>query len=154
MSQDLLSQLANKEQIATVITRLFTATDKRDWGQIHELMADAVRFDMSDAGGGKPTDKTPQAITESWEALLRPLWAVHHQVGDLIIHLVNDNQAEATCYGIAYHYLPNVTGKNTRIFVGDYIIGLEKTDIHWKITAFAFHLKFIDGNTELEKSAK
>jgi hypothetical protein len=63
---------------------------------------------------------------------------------------INGAEAEAFCYGIAIHYLPNKTNNNTRTFVGSYEFQLGKESDEWKIHHFKFNLKFIDGNKELE----
>jgi hypothetical protein len=72
-------------------------------------------------------------------------------VGNYIVKITGKS-AEAFCYGIAIHYLPNDSGKNIRTFVGSYNFGLSKEKRKWLINKFKFNLKFIDGNLELEKS--
>lgn len=54
----------------------------------------------------------------------------------------------------ASHYLPNPSGRNTRTFVGSYDLSLERAAGRWRISAFKFNLKYIDGNRELESGAK
>ena len=154
MAQDHLAQLFTKAQITDVITELFIATDQRNWNRIHELMTETVRFDMTSVVGGKAVDTSADAITAGWETALKPLKAVHHQIGNFTIRLEEDGRAEVTCYGIAYHYLPNASGHNTRVFVGDYAFGLKKVSGNWKISDFTFKLKFIDGNPDLEHTEK
>ena len=62
------------------------------------------------------------------------------------------DRAAAFCYGIAYHYLPNASGRNTRTFVGSYDFELEKDGGAWHIRSFKYNLKFLDGNLNLESS--
>jgi len=64
------------------------------------------------------------------------------------------SEADRFCYGIAYHYLPNPTDRNTRVFVGSYDLHLVIGDGGWKSDKFKFNLKFIDGNKDLEGSLK
>lgn len=63
---------------------------------------------------------------------------------------ISDAEADAFCYGIASHYLPNDTGDNTRTFVGSYDFGLTRAGDQWKIGRFRFNLKYIDGNMDLD----
>lgn len=42
--------------------------------------------------------------------------SVHHQVGNLSIRC-GEREATASRYGIAYHYRPTKSGRNTRVFV-------------------------------------
>jgi hypothetical protein len=65
---------------------------------------------------------------------------------------VYGSRAAAFCYGVAWHYRPHPSGRNTRTFVGSYDFELERDEGgRWRITSFRFNLKFIDGNAELEK---
>jgi hypothetical protein len=65
---------------------------------------------------------------------------------------VNGDRAIAFCYGIALHYRKTKSGKNTRTFVGSYDFTLHREAGElWRIDAFKFNLKFIDGNVALEK---
>ncbi|SMC20775.1 SnoaL-like domain-containing protein [Andreprevotia lacus DSM 23236] len=148
---DLASLLA-KSRISDVITELFNATDRRDWPAVHAVLADQVLLDMASVGGGAPGQQTPQQITAAWQGGLKHLIAVHHQIGNLRISVQGD-EAQAFCYGTASHYLPNPSGQNTRTFVGSYDLALIRQDGDWRISAFRFNLKYLDGNPALEKSA-
>ncbi len=81
---------------------------------------------------------------------LRPLQAVHHQIGNFRIEL-RGGEATTFCYGIASHYRLTRSGRNTRVFVGTYDFHLQLQDNHWRIDQFRFNLKYLDGNTALER---
>jgi hypothetical protein len=138
--------------VINTVNQLFFETDNRDWLAVEKVFADTVLFDMSSMGGGEPTHLTPRQITDAWDAGLTALEAIHHQVGNYRITL-NGAEAAVFCYGTASHYLANPTGNNTRTLVGSYNLTLSRNDAGWKITCFAFHLKYIDGNPNLEASA-
>jgi hypothetical protein len=144
-----LSNLIEKERIIETVTRLFINTDNRDWPQVKGLFSSRVLFDMTSLSGGQPATMTPQDIVEGWNKGLKALRAIHHQAGNHIVS-IRDNEATLFCYGIALHYLPNKTNRSTRTFVGSYDIHLIKQDEEWKIDRFKFNLKFIDGNPDLE----
>jgi len=99
-------------------------------------------------GAGIAVEMAASAIVDGWETALRPFEAVHHQAGNHLATIDGD-RATAFCYGIAIHYLPNLTGRNTRTFVGSYDFELQKQDGAWRITAFRFNLKYREGNLEL-----
>jgi uncharacterized membrane-anchored protein YjiN (DUF445 family) len=143
--------LLEKEKVKEVVNRLFISTDNRDWDTVSQLFAPEVLFDMTSMVGGEPVMLTAQEIVASWEKGLKPLKAIHHQAGNYIVH-VNQKEAEVFCYGIASHYLPNKTNRNTRIFVGSYDFHLTKNSENWQIDKFKFNLKYIDGNLKLEAS--
>ncbi len=149
MSPD-LQTLSAERDIVQVITALFTGTDDRDWARVRCCFADEVVFDMTSLAGGAPATLTPKAITDGWDAGLAMLQAVHHQAGNYSVDVLGDS-ADAFCYGIAYHYKPTQSGRNTRIFVGSYDFHLVRVAREWKINRFRFNLKFVDGNMRLEQ---
>jgi hypothetical protein len=146
-----LNHLIKKDQIIEVVNKLFINTDKRDWEEVRACFAPEVLFDMTSMAGGEPTTLTPQQIVDAWDQGLKALKAIHHQVGNYLVS-VNGNEANVFCYGIASHYLPNKTQKNTRTFVGSYDFGLVKDGESWKINHFKFNLKYMTGNPRVEKS--
>jgi hypothetical protein len=148
-----LLELLDKQAIGETICRLFVATDRRDWEAVKECLTDEVLFDMSSLSGASPATLPAQAIVDTWEAGLRPIEAIHHQTGNLLAE-VHGDRATAFCYGIASHCLPNPTGRNTRTFVGSYDFSLVRLEERWRIRAFKFNLKYIDGNEDLESGSK
>jgi hypothetical protein len=148
-----LDRLVAEDQVIAAANTLFICTDKRDWQCVRDVFARQVLFDMTSLVGGKPVTMTPAEIAGGWEKGLKDLAAIHHQAGNYQVS-VKGNEADLFCYGIAYHYLPNPTERNTRIFVGSYNLHLVRSDEGWKIDRFKFNLKFIDGNKDLEGSAK
>jgi hypothetical protein len=148
-----LRVMAEKERVIETSNKLFLCTDNRDWKCVKDLFASEVLFDMTSIGGGHPTKLTPQQIVDGWEQGLEGLKAVHHQAGNHLVAIMG-NEAELFCYGIALHYLPNPTNRNTRTFVGSYDFHLLRTHGAWKIDRFKFNLKFIDGNKDLEAAAR
>ncbi len=147
-----LDILLEKDEIAEVITRLFVRTDQRDWPGVRECFAERVLFDMTSLSGGEAAMLAPAEITAGWQRGLEPLAAVHHQMGNLLVH-VRGEEADAFCYATATHWLPNPSGRNSRTFVGSYDFHLVEVAGRWRIDRFRFNLKFIDGNEDLEAAA-
>jgi hypothetical protein len=150
MVSDPLSTLQDERDVIAVITELFIRTDRRDWPEVERLFAPSVHFDMTSLAGGSPAAMEPRAIVEGWKTGLAPLEAVHHQAGNFQVRLRGE-EADASCYGIAFHYRKTRSGRNTRTFVGTYDFGLRRSSAAWVITRFRFDAKFVDGNRELEK---
>jgi hypothetical protein len=146
-----LEIIIDRTRIIGTINQLFIGTDDRDWARVKNCLAPSVLFDMSSLGAGEPKQMTPDEIVSAWDAGLKRLKAIHHQAGNYIVR-VSGAKAEAFCYGIAIHYLPNKTNMNTRTFVGSYDFELVKDGGRWMITKFKFNLKYIDGNLDLEGS--
>lgn len=146
--------LMEKQAVIETVNQLFIGTDERNWTQVKSVFASDVLFDMTSMAGGEPATLTSQEIVDSWDEGLKPLDAIHHQVSNFIVEVdLDKNEATAFNYGIATHYLPNATGRNTRTFVGSYDFHLVKVDGNWKIDQFKFNLKYVDGNPNLEADA-
>jgi hypothetical protein len=134
-----MAQLSEQSAVIAVGNELFICTDNRDWSCVRSAFAPEVLFDMTSLGGGQPEKKTPGQITDMWEQGLKGLQAIHHQAGNYQV-TIKGREADMFCYGIAYHYLPNPTDRNTRVFVGSYDLHLVKGDGGWKIDKFKFNL--------------
>ena len=147
-----LAALVTRQVITDTITTLFLATDARDWQAVRSCFAAEVHFDMTSLAGGEPRIMTPDAIAAGWEQGLRPIEALHHQVGNFRVD-VRGSEATAFCYGVAYHYRRHPTGRNTRVFVGSYDFRLHEEGGRWLIDSFRFAAKFVDGNLKLESDA-
>jgi hypothetical protein len=135
--------------VIETVNRLFIATDNRDWSGVRTCFSDTVLFDMTSVAGGQPVRTTPHNIVDGWEEGLKGLKAIHHQAGNHIV-TVRGAEADAFCYGIAIHYLPNPTGRDVRVFVGSYDFHLLKNPEGWRINSFKFNLKFVTGNMNLQ----
>jgi len=144
------NQIVEKNEIVETVNRLFINTDNRDWAGVKECFTDSVLFDMTSLTGGEPATLSSKNIVDTWDSGLKALKAIHHQAGNYLV-TVNKNEADVFCYGIATHYLPNKTNQNVRTFVGSYDFHLSKFANKWKIDAFKFNFKYINGNPELEK---
>jgi hypothetical protein len=142
-------RLVEKDKIIEVLNQLFIGTDNRDWMKVKDCFSTKVLLDMTSMAGGEPVTLTSQEIVDAWDKGLKALKGIHHQAGNYVVS-VNQGEAEAFCYGIASHYLPTKTNRNTRIFVGSYNFHLKKEDESWRIDKFKFNLKYIDGNPNLE----
>lgn len=147
---DTLATLVDERQIIDCVVRLCVATDARDWSTARACFADVVRFDMTSLAGGEPADVPAEHIIAGWTEGLAPIEALHHQLGNFRVSVRGD-EADAFCYGIAYHYRRTASGRNTRAFVGSYDFTLVRANAAWRINAFRFNVKFVDGNLELEK---
>ena len=148
-----VSDLIDRERILDRVTELFLATDRKDWPAVEACFAPEVQFDMSSVGAGPAATKRRSEIAAGWRTGLAAIEHIHHQAGNFVVR-VNDDRADAFCYGIAFHYRARKDGRNTRVFVGSYDYELARdrasSQPTWRITAMRFTLKFLDGNPALE----
>jgi len=144
-----LNYLLEKDKIIETINHLFVFTDNRDWQRVRKCFTDNVDFDMTSMGAEKAETLKSTQIIEAWDKGLKPLEAIHHQAGNYKVEM-EENTANAFCYGVALHYKKTKSGNNTRTFIGSYNFHLIKIDSHWPIESFRFNLKFVEGNPDLE----
>ena len=144
-----LEMLLEKERILDTVNELFVGTDERDWQRVAAALAPRVLFDVRSMTGEPPETRDAASIIAGWTAGLRPLKAIHHQTGNFRVRVAGE-EADVFCYGTASHYLPNRSGRNSRVFVGSYDLHLTRQAGAWRIDVFRFHLKYIDGNLDLE----
>ena len=143
--------LVKHQQVKDVVTQLFVQTDNRNWLMVEKCFADRVEFDMTSLSGGDVETLTPQEITARWDDGLRGIQALHHQIGNFVVDVHGDNIAHVFCYGMAWHFKPVESGRNTRTYVGSYEFDLERgSDDLWRISKFWFDCKFVDGNVGLQ----
>ena len=145
-----VADLVARQQITDCVVRLFVATDNRDWAGVRACLTDTVYFDMTSVAGGEPATVSAEQIVAGWTQGLAPIESVHHQAGNFAI-TVRGDEADASCYGIAIHYRRTASGRNTRTFVGSYdFTVVNPSGDAWRISAFRFNLKFLDGNPDVE----
>lgn len=147
--EDSLRRLLEKDAVVSTVNRLFRSVDEKNWEGAESCLAPRVLLDVSSVDGSEPAHTTGAAIVEGWREALTPIEKVHHQAGNYEVE-VRGEEANASCYGIAYHYLSNESGRNTRVFVGTYAMRLRKSGGAWRIYRFRYDLKFVDGNVDLE----
>ncbi|MBD0288902.1 MAG: nuclear transport factor 2 family protein, partial [Flavisolibacter sp.] len=114
-----------------------------------EVFTENLWFDMQSAGGGAPENKKAQDICTMWQTGLEDLDAVHHQAGHYLI-TVHEDEADIYAYAVATHFKRNAQKGTTRTFVGSYNLKAAQTANGWRLTAFQYNLKYMDGNTTLE----
>jgi hypothetical protein len=79
--------LSDRAAVIDVITALFVETDNRNWPAVLQCLAPRVPFDTTSVSGGQPTELAGDDIVAAWDRGLRPIQAVHHQVGNFRIRL-------------------------------------------------------------------
>ncbi|MCH4886903.1 nuclear transport factor 2 family protein [Acidaminobacter sp. JC074] len=144
-----ITLLEDTNAVEKVVNNLFIQTDNMDWDAlVNDVFTETVYFDMTSVGGSAG-DVTSQSIVEGWEQGFSSIESVHHQSGNLQIE-VDGDRATVFQYGTATQYQTTESGNNTRTFIGTYQVGLIKADDMWKVDAFSFNLKIMDGNTSFE----
>lgn len=141
---------SKQDSVIELVNKLFVYTDLRYWDKLlKEVFMEDVRFDMSSAGGGAPAVLKAAQICKQWNDGFANIDHVHHQSGSFIVAFKGDIEADIFCYATAIHYREAATKGKTREFVGSYDLHATFTDLGWRLDAFRFNLKFMNGNTDL-----
>ena len=138
-------------QVNTSVTKLFIATDERNWTEVENRFASKVIIDYASMNGNPAVELTPNQVTTAWKGILPGFEYTHHQLGNFIT-TINGNTANVFCYGTATHYLKDDNG-NLWTVVGSYDLNLAKEGDEWKITKMKFNFKYQDGNLSLPQKA-
>lgn len=140
-----------RELIIETVNKIFIYTDNQEWEKLQNevFVTGPVMLDMSSVGAGEPSPMKPQDICAMWEIGFNGIDQVHHQAGNYLV-TINGSSADVFVYAFAVHYKKAATQGNTRTFTGSYNIGLRKTENGWRIDAFKYNLKYMDGNVELK----
>jgi SnoaL-like domain len=149
---DRADELAARLAVEDMVTRMFVATDERDWPTVESCFTEPFILDMTSMVGGSPASMTPRQVSSTWADGFKTLDHIHHQIGNFRT-VINGSHAKVRCYGIAFHYRASIAlDMKSRTFVGTYEIDLSSQSDGWRISRLKFNLKFIDGNLELEKA--
>ncbi len=144
---------SKRDAVVELVNKLFIYTDSRQWDKLlKEVFKEKVLFDMSSAGGDPPKELTAFSICDQWKNGFDGIDHVHHQSGNFVVNFKGDLEvveADVFCYAVATHYKEAATHGKTREFVGAYEIHTSFTDRGWRIDAFKYNLKYINGNAQL-----
>lgn len=145
-----MESFTTREQIIEVVNRLFVYTDNREWDLLQkEVFAGKVSLDMSSLGGSKSL-LASSAICEMWAEGFKDIDSVNHLGGNYLVELQSKDAATVMAYATATHYKEDATKGKTREFVGTYNLDLIKGENGWRINAFTYNLKYLNGNVTLE----
>ncbi len=139
-------------QIRNAAARVFAAADARDWTALAALMMPSVRLDYA-SFGGVAADVTPDEIVAAWRGFLPGFDATHHQIGNLDVTVEND-AAQASCYGTAGHFIAGAAGGEVWTVVGTYDLGFLRRKGAWKLSSLVFRFKYQTGNAALAALAQ
>lgn len=140
----------NPQATATI---LFISVDQQNWAQAQACFADEVTLDYSSFSGEPATTLRSDAIIESWKGFLPGFKSTHHQLGNFLTQMKED-QATIFFYGTATHFLEAAEG-NLWSVVGSYELALQKGGLTgWQITTMKFNFAYQDGNLSLPEKAR
>ena len=152
-SQNLKNMELEKSAIQSVVTKVFVATDSKDWENVEAAFNEQVLLDYTSMAGGEPASLTPNQITDSWKSILPGFDHTHHALSNFNVD-VEGMEATVSHYGNAEHFIDLDHSEDVWTVVGTYDHHLVKTASGWKIDEMKFNLKYMDGNMDLPRIAQ
>src|SRR5688572_15749355 len=113
MEREFMADVAIRQQVEDVVTRMFVATDRRDWAAVEASFTEPFILDMTSMAGGEPASLTPKEVCQAWSDGFQRLDHVHHQIGNFQTEQSNA-KARVECYGAAWHQRAAAKGGKTR----------------------------------------
>ena len=143
---------SKREIVIELVNKLFVYTDSRQWDQLtKEVFKEEVEFDMSSLGAGPPKKMKAAEICDMWRKGFVELDHVHHHAGNFIVDFHSDGvEATIFCYATATHFKQSARNGKTRDYIGSYNLHASFTDLGWRLDAFKYNVKFINGNADLK----
>ncbi len=138
---------------AGVVTRMFFATDRRDWTAVRSAFADTVQLDYTSLNGGEPAAVPADDMVAGWKSLLSGFDATHHHVTPVSTSESADG-IQVTLNGTATHRLSSGHGDSLWTIGGYYEADLFATGDGWKITGLTFVATWGSGNRDLVRLAQ
>lgn len=146
-TDEMVSQLWDRQQISNVMLRFGRALDLHDWGMYAATLADPFDVDFFDLTGQPPTTTTPELFARFARACLERL-TVMHQYSNFHINLHGD-EADGVFYHVSRHRFPNLHGDDHYNQYGWYENSFSRTADGWKISRLKHGFQWCDGNPNL-----
>lgn len=147
-----IESLADRLAIAEVVARLATAQDARDWTRLRTLLADHVRFDLSEHLGLPAGEVSAEDFVQQARGVADGFTATHHIAANLVIELDADDRASCGAHVLAYHHLADAPDPRdaTCVMRGTWRVGLRKAGERWVIEQLTVvRTAPLEGNADL-----
>ena len=139
--------MIDREAVRDVLTRYGVSLDNRDWALFKTCFTeDAKAFYGEEIEGYSAIEKFVSSYEEHIEAS-------QHLISNFVIEIDGD-EARATCYLHAVHYVANTQGGDTWSVGGYYTDQLIRTTQGWKIKSLRLTITWVDGNPDLLAAAQ
>lgn len=148
----ILQELKDKADIQDLIHRYATGIDLRDWDLFRSIFADEIEIDFSSYSGQPASKMSADDWVAQCRAMLPGLDATQHLFSNFVVD-VNGDEAVATLYMQAEHFIANTDGDNSHTLGGYYTHNLKRGSDGWKIHKYALNVTWSRGNRHVYQLA-
>lgn len=149
---DALALLQDRADITDLINKYATGIDRRDWALYRSIFADELEMDFSSYSGQPSSKMTGDEWVAGVQLLLPGFDATQHLFSNFVID-VDGDEATATVYMQAEHFIANSLGDNSHTLGGYYIHKLKRGAQDWKIHATTLNVSWSRGNRHVYQLA-
>lgn len=149
---DALALLQDRADITDLINRYATGIDRRDWALYRSIFADELEMDFSSYSGQPGAKMTGDEWVAGVQLLLPGFDATQHLFSNFVIEADGDD-ATATVYMQAEHFIANSLGDNSHTLGGYYVHKLKRSAQGWKIHATTLNVTWSRGNRHVYQLA-
>jgi len=150
---DILKELKDKSDIQETILKYATGIDTRNWALYRSIFADEVEIDFSSYSGQPGATMKGDDWVAGVQMMLPGFDATQHVLTNFVIDLRGD-EATATVYMKAEHFIANSLGDNSHTLGGYYVHKLKRHGEAWKIHATTLNVTWSRGNRHVYELAR
>lgn len=150
--EKILRELKDKSDIQDHIHRYAIGIDLRKWDLFRSLFADEVDIDYSSYSGRPASKMSADDWVGACKAMLPGFDATQHQFSNFLIELDGD-EAVATLYMQAEHFIANRDGDNSHTLGGYYTHNLRRVADGWEIYKAKYDVLWSRGNRHVYQLA-
>jgi ketosteroid isomerase-like protein len=151
MDEARVQQLIDSREIVDVMNAYTTALDTQDWDLLASCFTPDGDADFGNIAGVGALD-TPQAVVDLCRGALENLQATQHLQGNYVVEVDGDN-ATASCYLQASHFMDGAPGGNLFTVWGKYTDRFVRTGDGWRIKHRDLRAISAGGNLDLFNEA-
>ncbi|WP_268238576.1 nuclear transport factor 2 family protein [Microbacterium murale] len=154
---DLLARVRLLEDdlnIRTTVTRMVGLVDMRDWEQLVTVFTPTVRADWSKLTSEPAGEVTVEALVDGWRRTLTGLTAIQHILGNILVTVTSETDADASAYVHAAQRLDADFASSLWIVAGTYDFHLVRHGGRWLISAATYRPAWGWGNRQIMDLAR
>jgi hypothetical protein len=149
---DIPQTLKDKADIQETILKYATGIDTRNWALYRSIFADELFMDFSSYSGQPGSAMTGDEWAATVQQMLPGFDATQHVFTNFVVD-VNGDEATATVYMKAEHFIANKLGDNSHTLGGFYVHKMQRHGADWKIHATTLNVTWSRGNRDVYRLA-
>lgn len=149
---DVLQELKDRADLTDLILKYATGIDMRDWALFRSIFAAELFMDFSSYSGSPGAAMSADQWVAGCQRMLPGFDATQHTLTNFVFDIRGD-EATATVYMQAEHFIANTQGDNSHTLGGYYVHRLRRGAAGWLIHATTLTILWSRGNRHVYQLA-